>query len=196
MAAVFGLAALILVFRDKVMLKPNMSAEEREAAITNSYLNDPVVAFVKDLLPSVAVEPDTKQEPGVHGDSYHIQLPAPANADYRFTLWLGSGEKQISARLLISDERAYFWYRPFEEAEFRAAEKLNKAFMEAVELIMRRNTRIEQKRGFLFNHFKCEYESADGWMRLYGHSALRWIRAPKIAEGRHVYQSPRLIGNI
>jgi hypothetical protein len=36
LAVVFGLAALILVFRDKVTLKPNMSAEERDAAITKS----------------------------------------------------------------------------------------------------------------------------------------------------------------
>jgi intracellular septation protein A len=36
LAVVFGLAALILVFRDKVTLKPNMSAEERHAAITKS----------------------------------------------------------------------------------------------------------------------------------------------------------------
>jgi hypothetical protein len=34
LAVVFGLAALILVFRDKATLKPNMSAEERDAAIT------------------------------------------------------------------------------------------------------------------------------------------------------------------
>jgi hypothetical protein len=36
LVAIFGLAALILVFRDKVTLKPNMSAEERDAAITKS----------------------------------------------------------------------------------------------------------------------------------------------------------------
>src|SRR4051812_47345696 len=36
LAVVFGLAALILVFRDKVTLKPNMSAEERDTAITKS----------------------------------------------------------------------------------------------------------------------------------------------------------------
>ena len=36
LAVVFGLAALILVFRDKVTLKPNMSPEERDAAITES----------------------------------------------------------------------------------------------------------------------------------------------------------------
>jgi uncharacterized membrane protein len=36
LAVVFGLAALILVFRDKVTRKPNMSPEERDAAITKS----------------------------------------------------------------------------------------------------------------------------------------------------------------
>jgi hypothetical protein len=33
LAVVFGLAVLILVFRDKVTLKPNMSPEERDTAI-------------------------------------------------------------------------------------------------------------------------------------------------------------------
>jgi hypothetical protein len=36
LVVVFGLAALILGIRDKMTLKPNMSAEEREAAITKS----------------------------------------------------------------------------------------------------------------------------------------------------------------
>jgi hypothetical protein len=36
LAVVFGLAALILVSRDKVAPKPNMSAEERDAPITKS----------------------------------------------------------------------------------------------------------------------------------------------------------------
>jgi hypothetical protein len=36
LAVVFGLAVLMLVFRDKVTLKPNMSPEERDAAITRS----------------------------------------------------------------------------------------------------------------------------------------------------------------
>jgi hypothetical protein len=34
LAVVFGLAALILVFGDKVTLKPNMSGDQRQAAIT------------------------------------------------------------------------------------------------------------------------------------------------------------------
>jgi len=147
------------------------------------------------LLPSVVVEADTKQEPGIHAQSYHIELPPPAGADYRFILWLGSGERQISARLLTSDEASYFWYRPFEQAEFRSAERLDKAFIDAVEVIMRHNTRIEQKRGWFFNYFKCEYESESGWTRLYGHSGVWWVGAPKIAERRHVYQSPQLVSD-
>jgi len=45
----FGLAALILIFRDKVTLKPNMSAEEREAAISkrsNHLQRGWAIAFV------------------------------------------------------------------------------------------------------------------------------------------------------
>jgi hypothetical protein len=165
-------------------------------ATLNPHLNDPVVDFVRGLLPSVVVEADARQEPGISGQSYHIDLPPATGADYCFTLWLGSGEKQITARLLNADKSSYFWYRPFEDAEFRSAERLDKAFREAVEVIMRHNTRIEQKRGLLFNHFKCEYESASGWKRLYGLSALRWIRAPKITGRHHIYQSPRLVRDI
>jgi hypothetical protein len=120
----------------------------------NPYLNNPVVDFVRDLLPSMVVEADARQEPGISGQSYHIDLPPATGNDYCFTLWLGSGEKQIAARLLNADKSSYFWYRPFEDAEFRSAERLDKAFREAVEVIMRHNTRIEQKRGLLFNHFK------------------------------------------
>ena len=159
----------------------------------NSHLNDPVVAFIKQLLPSVVVGPDTKPEPGPEGASYHILLPHPARADYRFTLWLGSGEKQISAQLLNADESAGFWYMPFEKAAFRSVEQLDKQFLETVELLVRYTTRIEQRRGVFFNHFKCEYESGVGWKRVYGCSSLRWIRAPKTKTGRQVYLSPPLM---
>src|SRR5205814_2220665 len=109
-------------------------------------------------LPSVVVEPDEKPEPGVGGPSYHIRLPFPASADYSFTLWLGDVEKQISARLLTADERTYFWYMPFEEPDYPSAERLTEALLSTAESIIRHNTRIEQKRGLLFTHFKCEYE--------------------------------------
>jgi hypothetical protein len=161
----------------------------------NSHLSEPAVAFVKQLLPSVVVELDTKPEPGV-GPSYHIHLPPAAGAEYRFTIWLGCGEKQISARLLPESETAHFWYMPFEKAEFQSAEEMNKALLEAVELIMRHNTRIEQRHGLFFEHFNCEYESASGWKRLYGLSDLRLIPALKTAGRKRVYQSPPLVPDV
>jgi hypothetical protein len=177
------------VSHDSVLFK-EMGAE------LNAHLSDPVVDFVRGLLSSVVVEADAKQEPGVSGQSYHIELPPSAGADYCFTLWLGSGQKQISARLLNAEKSSYFWYRPFEDAEFRSAERLDKAFLEAVEVIMRHNTRIERKHGFLFEHFKCEYESASGWKRLYGHADLRLIPALKTAGRKYVYQSPPLVPDV
>jgi hypothetical protein len=162
----------------------------------NSHLSDSAVAFVKQLLPSVVVEPDTKPEPGIDGPSYHIHLPPAAGAEYRFTLWSGCGEKQISARLLTGDETAPFWYMPFERAAFRSAEQLNEALLDALKLIMRHNTRIEQKHGFLFEQFKCEYESASGWKRLDGVSYLRLIPALKTLGRKHVYQSPPLVPDV
>jgi hypothetical protein len=38
LAEAFGLAVLILVFRDKVTLKPNLSAEERDAELTKARI--------------------------------------------------------------------------------------------------------------------------------------------------------------
>lgn len=49
LTVLFGFAALMLIFRDKVTLKPNMSAEEREAAITkrsNHLQRGWAIAFV------------------------------------------------------------------------------------------------------------------------------------------------------
>jgi len=154
--------------------------------------HDPVVVFVKELLPSVVVEPDEKPQPGVIGPSYHISLPAPASADYAFTLWLGAGEKQISARLLTASEHTYFWYMPFEEPDYQTEDELTTAFLKATRNIILCNTRIEQKRGLLFIQFICEFESPTGWEPVYGHSGLRWMGGPKISGNKHVYQSPKL----
>jgi hypothetical protein len=71
-------------------------APTENAVELSSHLNDPAVAFIKQLLPSVVVEQDIKPEPSLEGPSYHICLPHPASADYRFTLWLGFGEKQLA----------------------------------------------------------------------------------------------------
>jgi drug/metabolite transporter (DMT)-like permease len=56
LTVLFGLAALILIFRDKLRLRPNMSAEEREAAISkrpNRLQRGWAIAFV--IMASVAL---------------------------------------------------------------------------------------------------------------------------------------------
>ncbi len=190
MGVVFGLAALILALRDKFTPKPSISAEEQEAVTPAS---DPVVIFVRGLLPSVDVKPDRWRDSVVLEESYRVELPVPAGADYQFILWLGRGEKQISARLLAQTAPTYFWYMPFEEVTFRSAAELNKAFIEVVDQIMRHHTRIEQRRGLLSNHFKCEFKSASAWETVYRHSGLRWIGAPEISSRTRVYQSSPLV---
>lgn len=192
MGVVFGLAALILALRDRLTQKPDITAEKRVAI---SPANDPVLSLVQGLLPSVDMHPDQWQDPIDAEDSYHMELPVPDGADYQFVLWLGCGEKQISARLLAQTEHAYFWYMPFEEVTFRSAEELNKEFIKVVDQIIRHHTRIEQMRGLLANHFKCEFKSANGWETVYRHSGLRWIGAPQILGRTRIYQSPPLIAD-
>jgi hypothetical protein len=171
-------------------LYADASAVGRDRELS-SELSDSVVAFVKSHLPSATLEEDMKHEPGVQGRSYHIDLPPPEGADYRFTLWLGSGEKQISA-CLLGGSNTYFWYMPFEEVSFRSVAQLNKAFIEVVDLLMRHPTRIQQRRGLFSHHFKCQYNSGGNWETIYRHAGLRWMGAPEIRGRRQVYQSPPL----
>jgi hypothetical protein len=39
----------------------------------DSHVHDPVVQFVKELLPSAAIEPDPKQEPLYHSSNLRSQ---------------------------------------------------------------------------------------------------------------------------
>jgi hypothetical protein len=90
----------------------------------------------------------------------------------------------------------YFWYRPFESAEFRdSTDALDATFCETLEKLLAHETRITQKNGSLNQHFKCEYKAGDGWKRVYGHSALKlggW-KFPQIEEKLRVYHSSALV---
>jgi hypothetical protein len=152
-----------------------------------------VVASIKAVLPSIVVELDEKPEPGLVGQCYHVRLPTPNGADYGFTVWLGAGEKQISARLLGLDERVEFWYMPFEKVSYHSEAELDRAFLSTVEGLVRHKTRITQERGLLLHHFTCEYLSDAGWQRIWGLSALRWMRAPRMQSRVRVYESPALV---
>jgi len=104
---------------------------------------------------------------------------------------------QISAELTAPDSDInYFWYRPFESAEFRdSMEALDAAFCETLENLLTHETCIIQKNGWLNWYFKCEYRAADRRRRIYGHSALKlggW-KTPKIDGKTHVYHSTALV---
>jgi hypothetical protein len=124
------------------------------------------------LLPAFAAQPVTQRTQKI--DSTRIDLPRAPGADYFFRLYT-EPEMQIHAALTApSSDVNYFWYRPFESAEFHdSAEALEAAFCETLEKLLTHESRIIQKNGWLNWHFKCDYKSADGWKRVYRHSALK-----------------------
>jgi hypothetical protein len=155
---------------------------------------DKTLELLARLLPDFVVRPVTQRTQGI--DSKRIDLPSAAGADYFFQLWI-EPEMQISAELTAPDSDVnYFWYRPFESAEFRdSMGALDAAFCETVEKLLTHETRIIQKNGWLNWHFKCEYRADDRWKRIYGHSALKlggW-KTPKIDGKTHIYHSTALL---
>ena len=163
----------------------------------SEFVDERMVVALNRTLPNVALEPILKEHS--HGmRSVSVELPAPQGGEYQFILTL-QPERQIHARLvrhLDTQRNNYFWYRPFEDAEFRGSiEKLDAAFIETIEKLVRHETRILQKRGLLNHSFRLEYKSSSGWKRVYGHSALRMggFSAPMIAGRQRVYHSPALL---
>jgi hypothetical protein len=156
---------------------------------------DKTLKLLARLLPGFVVQPVTQRTQRV--ESTRIDLPAAAGADYFYQIFGFCSEMQIGAQLIESGpEINYFWYRPFELAEFRnSAEALEASVCETLEKLLIHETRIVQKNGWLTWNFKCEYQAADRWNRIYGHSALKvpgW-RLPRINGKIHVYQSKALV---
>jgi hypothetical protein len=151
---------------------------------------------LKSLLPNAALDPIVKALSWSRYPASSVDLPAPPEADYRFHLTLRP-ERQIHANPLhLGEAHYYFWYRPFEEAEFgNSIEKLDGAFLETVERLVSHETRIVQKRGLLNHSFRCDYKSQGEWKRVYGHSALRFggFVPPPIAGRKQIYYAPALI---
>jgi hypothetical protein len=155
---------------------------------------DRTIDLLNRLLPGFVAQPITERTQRI--DSTKIDLPLADGADYFFQLWT-EPELQICAELAKpSCDVNYFWYRPFESAEFRdSTESLDTAFCETVEKLLVHETRIIQKNGWLNWHFRCEYKTADHWKRISSHSALRlggW-KTPKIDGRVHVYNSSALV---
>ena len=146
------------------------------------------------LLPDFVVQPVTLRVQGI--DSRKIDLPSAAGADYFFRLWI-EPEMQINAELTApGSDVNYFWYRPFESAEFHdSLEALDAAFCAMLKKVLTHETRIIQESGWLNWHFKCEYKTADSWKRVYGYSALKlggW-KTPRIDGKTRIYHSAALV---
>lgn len=163
----------------------------------SEFVDERMVAALNRSLPGIGFEPIVKTHLG-DVRSVRVELPAPPEAEYQFILTL-QPERQIHARLLRyldTQQRNYFWYRPFQDAEFRnSMEKLDAAFIETIEKLVRHQTRIVQKRGLLNHAFRLEYKSPTGWKCVYGHSALRLggFSVPSIAGKERVYHSSAIV---
>ena len=157
-------------------------------------IGNKTATLLRHLLPSFnpiieAAEPFS----GSRDTTARIDLPTAPGAEYSFTLWFGeSGDREISAVLTeCRNERPYFWYRPFEMAEFgKNIEELETQFCNELEILLTHETRVIQAKGWLFWHLSCEYHEGGEWKRVYGHFALRWFKSPQITGNRRVFYSP------
>jgi hypothetical protein len=157
------------------------------------YVDERITALLKRLLPNLAIEPTLTPLARSSKPSAHINLPAAPRADYHFRLYL-LPEKQIHAVLLNAAAEFYFWYMPFEEAEYDDSVD---AFVATLELLVSHETHIVQKRGLLNHSFTCDYKSVAGWKRICGFSAFRFggFKVPPIKEKKRVYCSPALVAS-
>jgi hypothetical protein len=177
---VFPNACLILRAKSQSMLP---KIDERTLTLLDRLLNgfDPVVHRVQP-------------QGDFPGGIARLDLPAAPGAEYFFQLWFyEGGERHIRAELMQHrGDDTYFWYRPFERAEFRGSEEdLVNEFCEVLEALLVHETRIVQRRGWLFWHFRCEYRAAEMWKGVYAHSAFRCgrFKTPQISGRTRVYHS-------
>lgn len=168
-------------------------------------LDDKTLGLISRLLPDFdpiiqVVEPSLGG-----GKSFgRLDLPLARSADYFFQIWLyGDMERQISAKLTqdISGDGRYFWYRPFDELVEQpgSREHLISSFCDVLKTLLTFRTRIVQRKGWLFWHFRCEYCEADTWRVVYRHSAFRGgkFKVPQIKGSKRVYHSDAIaLGNV
>jgi hypothetical protein len=156
-------------------------------------IGDKTTLLLRDLLPDFnptieAVNPLRNSKERIA----KLNLPAAPGAEYSFTLWFDeNGEREISAKLILDqNDFDYFWYRPFELAEFKNnLGKLEATFCNELEILLTHETRIIQRKGWLSWGFCCEYQEGEMWKRVYSHLALRWFKPPQITGKSRVYCS-------
>ena len=156
------------------------------------------------LLPNFNPVVQSVEPPLSRKESFgRLDLPTALGGDYFFQIGLhGDVERQISARPtnIGRDDSCYFWYRPFDELVEQpgSREDLINAFSNMLKTLLTHKTRIVQRKGWLFWHFRCEYYEGDAWKMIYRHSAFRGggFKPPQISGNRRVYQSNAIaVGN-
>lgn len=161
-------------------------------------LDEKTAALLKKLLPDFAPAQHWRESRNSEGEEFaELDLPTPYAAEYFFRLTFYSGvERQISAVLTEPPgDYTYFWYLPYELSAFRfAGETLMRKFLEELEALLTHDTRIIQRCGRLFWHFRCEYRAAGHWEKFYQHSALKALKfaVPPIQGKEHIYRAARL----
>ena len=163
-------------------------------------IDEKTLVLLNDLL-GHPVEPQHDSR----SNFFRIDLAPAHGAEYFFTLWFHEdGERQISAQLIQDrSDDTYFWCRTLEMAEFGGREHdLLNAFCEELEALLTHETRIVQRKGWIFWHFHCEYRAGETWKSVGSQSAFRGsnFRFPKIEGRKRVYHSapiasaPRQVG--
>lgn len=145
------------------------------------------IALLKAYLPGFEPEVVT----GPHGWET-VYLPRASGADYAFSVHEEpGGERQIGADRTGGRPGEYFWWYPFEMAQFRGdAEELAEAYLDALKRLICHETQIVQKKGLVWWSLACEYLEDGKWKKLSGHLGLRlFISAPTMTGRVAIYRS-------
>jgi hypothetical protein len=136
--------------------------------------------------------PDSTLAPQRESWGERLELPVAKGGEYGFVLYeyKDSAERQVAARRLGASDEEYFWYAALEYGE---AHVITEQYRELVTLVLTRPTRIIQRKGLVFWHFRCEALTDGKWKRVSGNSVLKGAgKVPMIAGRRQVYASPAL----
>jgi hypothetical protein len=131
-----------------------------------------------------------------------VLLPVSKDSDYGYWIYIyDDGEPQIGAALQEADigDWKNFWYRPFESCDYPDADARNLDFKEVLSNILKNDTRITYTKKLLFNYFRLEYRSTNGWNGISTCGILRpftrkqKMELPQIEGKEKVYTATRLI---
>jgi hypothetical protein len=116
-----------------------------------------------------------------HRGPEYVRLifPRPSGSDYGFEahIYHDLGDLQIHAEPADPGhpDGIYFWYRSYERWDYTGLEEMLTQFERDLLLVLTHDTRVKQRRGFVFWHFTLEYQE-NGLQELAGASAFRWTR--------------------